>query len=54
MIKQTKYIIFYSSSIAGTINERDIGDAFESIYTTIISNIQKALKKVQVKLLIQP
>ena len=25
------------------INESDINDAFESIYTTIISNIQKSL-----------
>ena len=33
---------FYSSSKAEIIiNESDIGDMFQSIYSTIISNIQK-------------
>ena len=41
---ETKYITFYSHSIAETvINEKDIDDIFESIYTTIISNIHKYL-----------
>ena len=39
---KTKYTTFYSNSKAGTIiNERDIDDIFESIYTLIISNLQK-------------
>ena len=34
---QTKYITFYANSKAGTIiNESDITDVFESIYTTTI------------------
>ena len=42
----TKYGNFYSHSIAETItNESDIGDVFQSIYTTIITNIQKSLGK---------
>ena len=41
---KTKYDTFYSNSEAETvINESDIGDVFKSIYTTIISNIQKSL-----------
>ena len=28
------------------INESDIGDIFESVYTTIISKIQKSLCKI--------
>ena len=43
----TKCTTFYSNSKAQTIvNESDIDDVFESIYTTIISNIQKYLGKV--------
>ena len=42
----TKYSSFYSTSKAETIiNENDIDDAFGSIYTTIISSIQKYLGK---------
>ena len=42
----TKYSSFYSTSKAETIiNENDIDDVFGSIYTTIISNIQKYLGK---------
>ena len=41
-----KYDTFYSHSIAETvINESDIDDIFESIYTTIISKIKKSLGK---------
>ena len=37
---------FYLHSIAETvIKESDIGDVFESIYTTVISNIQKSYGK---------
>ena len=37
-----KYDFFYSHSKAEKIiNESDIDDVFESVYTTIISNIQK-------------
>ena len=43
---KTKYDTFYSNSKAKIIiNENDIDDAFQSIYTTIISNIQKSLGK---------
>ena len=36
------YSTFYSNSKAETfINENDIDDVFESIYSTIISNMQK-------------
>ena len=43
---KTKYDNFYSSSNAEIIiNESDIDDVFQSIYTTIISNIQKSLGK---------
>ena len=38
--------LFYSSSKAEkVINESDIDDLFQSVYTTIISNIQKSLGK---------
>ena len=38
----TEYSTFYSNWKVETINnESDINDIFESIYTTIISNIQK-------------
>ena len=38
---KTKYDTFYSHSKAETIiNEKDIDDAIESIYTTIISSIK--------------
>ena len=44
---KTKYDTFYSNSKAEIIiNESDIDDVFESIYTTVISNIQKSLGKV--------
>ena len=43
---KTKYDTGYSHSKTETIiNESDIDDIFESIYTTIISNIQKYLGK---------
>ena len=43
---KTKYDAFYSNAKAEIItNERDIDDVFESIYSTIISNIQKYLGK---------
>ena len=42
---KTKYDTFYSNSKAKIIiSESDIDDLFESIYTTIISNIQKSLR----------
>ena len=42
----TKYITFYSNSKTETIiNESDIDDVFELIYTTIVSDIQKYLEK---------
>ena len=41
---KTKYNTCYSNSEAEVIiNESDIDDVFESIYGTIISNIQKSL-----------
>ena len=41
-----KYDSFYSNSKAETfINESNIDDVFELIYTTITSNIQKSLGK---------
>ena len=50
---KTNYHNFYLHLKANTIiNESDIDDVFESIYTTIISNIQKSLEKVQAGLLI--
>ena len=40
------YDNFYSSSKAEIIiNESDIDDVFQSIYTTIITNIKKSLRK---------
>ena len=43
---KTKYDAFYSNSKAETIiNESDIDDVFESICTTIKSNMQKSLGK---------
>ena len=43
---KTKYDRFYSHSKVETIiNEIDIDNVFESIYTTIISNIQNVLRK---------
>ena len=52
--EKTKYSTFcWNSKENKTINESDIDDVFESMHTTIISNIQKSLGKVQVGLLIQ-
>ena len=49
-----KYDIFYSQSKAETIvNESEINDVFESIYTPIISGIKTFLEKVQAGLLTQ-
>ena len=46
---KTKYDNFYSSTEAEVIiNKKDIGDVFESIYSTIVSNIQKSLGKSSV------
>ena len=43
---ETKCSTSYSNSKAEkVINESDIDDIFESIYTTIISDIQKFLEK---------
>ena len=43
---KTKYDTFYSHSKAETvINESDTYDVFKSIYTRVISNIQKSLQK---------
>ena len=43
---KTKYDNFYSSSKGEIImNKNDIDDVFQSIYTTIITNIQKSLGK---------
>ena len=43
---ETKYTIFYSNSKSETISsESDIDDVFEWIYTTVVSNIQKSLRK---------
>ena len=43
---KTKYDTFYSNSKAEIIiNNSDIGDVFKSIYTAVISNIQKSLGK---------
>ena len=43
---ETKHSTFYSSLNTKTvINESDIDDAFESIHSTIISNIQKWFEK---------
>ena len=49
---KTKYDNFYSSSKAEIIiNESDIAEVFQSIYTTIITTIQKSLEKVQALLI---
>ena len=46
MIKQNITNTFYFNSNRDTIiNESDIDDVFESIYTAIISNIWKSLGK---------
>ena len=43
---KTKYDTFYSHSKAEIIiNDSDIDDVFKSVYTTVISNIQKSLQK---------
>ena len=43
---KTNYDNFYLSSKAEIIiNERDIDDVFQSIYATIITNIEKSLGK---------
>ena len=43
---KTKYGTFYSSSKSEiVINESDIDDVFQSIYTTVITNIQKSSGK---------
>ena len=43
---KTKYDIFYSSwKVEIIINESDIDDVFQLIYTTVIKNIQKSLGK---------
>ena len=43
---KTKYDTYYSNSKAGIIiNESYIDNVFESVYSTIISNIQKSLGK---------
>ena len=43
---KTKYETFYSNLKAEIIiNESDIDDAFESVYTTIVSNMQESLGK---------
>ena len=49
-----QYTTFYSNLKAETnINESDIVGVFESIYTTIISNILNILEKFRTALLIQ-
>ena len=43
---KTTYDTFYSSlKVEIIINKSDINDLFQSIYTTVISNIQKSLGK---------
>ena len=43
---KTKYDTFYSHSKTEIIiKESDIDDVFKSIYTTVISNIQRSLRK---------
>ena len=49
---KTKYDNFYSSSKTEIIiNESDIAEVFQSIYTTTITTIQKSLEKVQALLI---
>ena len=44
---KAKYNIFFSNSKLETIiNEGNIYNVFESIYSTIVPNIQKPLRKV--------
>ena len=43
MIKQNMASFYLNSNVDTAINESVINDAFGSIYTTIISNIQKSL-----------
>ena len=43
---KTKYDNFYSNSKAEIIiNESDVNEVFQSIYATVITNIQKSLGK---------
>ena len=43
---KTKNDTFYSNSKAEVIiNKSDIDDVFQSIHTTVMSNIQKSLRK---------
>ena len=42
---KTKYDNFYSSSKAEIINESEIDDVFQPIYTALITNIKKSLGK---------
>ena len=43
---KTKYDTFFSISKAGiVINESDIDDVFQLIYTTVIQNMRKSLGK---------
>ena len=45
-VDATKYTTFYSNSKAEmNINESNIDNVFESIYATVISNIQKSFAK---------
>ena len=44
---------YWNSKAEKIINEKDIDDMFKSIYSTIISNMQKSLGQAQVGLLIQ-
>ena len=49
---KTKCDNFYSSSKTEIIiNQKDIVDVFQSIYSTIITYIQKSLEKVQALLI---
>ena len=51
----TKYSTFHpNSKVETVIIESDIDDVFESIYSKIISNIQKYIGKRQAGLLITP
>ena len=50
---ETKYSSLYLSSKAETvINDSDVDDVFASVYSTIMSNIQKSLEKAWVGLLV--
>ena len=51
---KTSFYNLYSRSKAEIIvNESDIENVFESIYSTVTSNVQKSLGKVQARLWIQ-